>query len=109
MMKIDMNQFALRVAEKQGWAANPDQELLSDILKGLEVNKERYGFFLCPCRDSWGDKKKDQDITCPCSYCGEDILEFNRCFCGLFVKEGSREDEIQDGVPDRRPEELYPD
>lgn len=105
----NMELFARSVSSKQGWALNPDADLLSSILSGLSKNKERYGFFLCPCRDSWGDRVKDADIKCPCSYAKKDISDFNRCYCGLFVKKGSVAEDLDIPVPDRRPENLYPE
>jgi ferredoxin-thioredoxin reductase catalytic subunit len=106
---VEMQRFAELVARKQGWAVNGDRELLSHILKGLALNHERYGFFLCPCRDSWGDREKDGDIKCPCSYSSGDIKKYQRCYCGLFVRMGSDESEYLEVVPDRRPDELYPE
>lgn len=105
----DVEKFAELVAEKQGWSLNRDSQLLSDILKGLLVNYDRYGFFLCPCRDSWGIVSRDKDIKCPCSYSSDDINEFSRCYCGLFTKSGAVESDLESIVPDRRPEKLYPD
>lgn len=103
-----MRHFANQVSAKQGWALNPDESFITDLLNGLAKNEERYGFFLCPCRDSWCDREKDKDIKCPCSYAHDDIDEYNRCYCGLFVKPGATEQELSEYVPDRRPDELYP-
>lgn len=108
MMKDhSMLRFAREVAKKNAWSIQKDEELLKDILDGLETNKKRYGFALCPCRDSWGDKDYDRDIICPCIYAKKDIEEFGRCYCALFCKDNAS-DYNQVYVKDRRPEELYP-
>lgn len=106
---MQMRRFAELIARKQGWSLNPDNDFLTDLLDGLAKNNERYGFFLCPCRDSWADRDKDKDIKCPCAYAREDIEEYNKCFCGLFVKSHVDENDLSDYVPDRRPDELYPE
>jgi len=105
---IEMMRFAELVSRKQNWSLNSDMSLLSDILKGLALNYDRYGFFLCPCRDSWGSKDKDKDIKCPCTYSREDIRKYNRCYCGLFVTTGTIDTDYAEFVPDARPDELYP-
>ena len=83
---------------------------LDFLVKGLTVNHGRYGFYQCPCRDSYGDKLKDKDIQCPCIYAADDIKEYGQCFCGLFLGENYYADhEDVDGIPERRPEEKFPD
>ena len=106
---VEMKRFAESVANKNKWHLNPDNDFYLEVLRGLAKNEERYGFFLCPCRDSWGVLDKDRDIKCPCAYAEADILEYNRCYCGLFVKQGSSQSDIDRPVEDRRPDELYPD
>ena len=51
---------------------------LKDVLDGLARNEECYGFFLCPCRDSWGIREKDSYVKCPYRYAKADIEEFSR-------------------------------
>jgi len=102
-----IERFAESVALKNGWSVQPDEEMRKDILQGLQTNKDRYGFMLCPCRDSWGDKDFDRDIICPCIYAKQDIEEHGRCFCALFCRKGS-DGFLDTPVEDRRPEELYP-
>ncbi|MDA3850113.1 MAG: ferredoxin:thioredoxin reductase [Spirochaetaceae bacterium] len=106
-MAHPLDKFAHSVAEKNGWSVQPDQEMREQIMDGLLTNKKRYGFMLCPCRDSWGDVDYDRDIICPCIYAKQDIDEEGRCYCALFCRKGS--DGFQNVyVEDRRPEELYP-
>lgn len=87
-----------RIAEKRGWKVNPDRELLLEFARGLIQNKEQYGIATCPCRIVTGKKEVDRLIICPCTYAEEDIREYGRCFCGLYL---SRDKEPADCVPDR--------
>jgi len=103
----DAREFVTRVAEHQGWALVPDKDFLEDLLEGLKTNYNRYGYFLCPCRDGTGDRKKDEDIVCPCVYNLLDQNEYGHCFCGLFMsKEFARKNKMPQPIPERRPEEL---
>ena len=48
--------FVRSVARHNGWQVNRDRAFLSDIVQGLSSNYNRYGYFLCPCRDGEGDR-----------------------------------------------------
>ncbi len=93
-----------RTQEPKGYFFNKDRELVFDLLRGLLLNKERYGYMCCPCRLSSGDRKKDEDIICPCIYRVPDVAEYGSCYCNLYV---SREWNESEGphpyVPERRP------
>jgi ferredoxin-thioredoxin reductase catalytic subunit len=109
-VNVDIRKFVKNVADRNGWSVQPDESFLQTVLSGLEKTRETYGYFLCPCREGWGTRAKDHDIICPCEYAREDIEEYGNCYCGLFVSEkmlssGNRPETI----PDRRPEDLYPD
>ena len=84
--RIDGRSFVEKAAAHRGWQLCDDQELLADIVAGLEANFQRYGYFQCPCRDSWGTKEKDRDIICPCDYAAPDIETYGHCYCGLFFQ-----------------------
>ena len=79
----DVEKFVAATANHQGWEVNPDKEFLSTIIEGLAGTWNTYGYFQCPCRDSWGVREKDKDIICPCEYCRPDMKEYGHCFCGL--------------------------
>ena len=104
--------FVQRVADHKGWALNPDEEFLDGIVEGLKTNYNRYGYFLCPCRDGEGDRAADKDIVCPCDYCVPDQKDYGHCFCGLFLTKAFA-DAAEQGkaevqpIPERRPEEYY--
>ncbi len=85
-----------RVAEKRGWKVNPDKEIVRSFAEGLIKNKKRYGIAICPCRIPTGKREIDRIIACPCVYAEEDIKEYGRCYCGLYVSE----EYIKAGMPD---------
>ena len=106
----DISDFAQNAADKNGWSVQPDKEFLKTVLAGLVKTREDYGYYLCPCREGWGNRFKDRDITCPCEYAKEDIREFGYCYCGLFLsKEAADSKRAPEAIPDRRPEALYPE
>ncbi|MBN2509886.1 MAG: ferredoxin:thioredoxin reductase [Spirochaetales bacterium] len=105
----DARRFALAVAKNRGWQVNSDDSLVMPVLEGLASNFNTYGYFQCPCRDSWGTRDKDKDIICPCAYAQADIHEYGQCYCGLFVSDAFvRSGREADAIPERRPDELYP-
>jgi len=96
-----------KIHEPKGYYFNTDKILVSDLLEALLTNKERYGYMVCPCRLASGDRKKDQDIICPCVYRTEDVAEFGSCYCNLYVSKDWNEGTIKhDFVPERRPVAL---
>ncbi len=101
--KEDTLSFASMVARKQGWVLNPDADFTDSLLEGLTVNWNRYGYFLCPCRDTEGSREADSDVLCPCAYSWEDIREHGHCFCALYLRKGFLESGAQPGgIPDKR-------
>ncbi len=99
--------FVQKVSQKQGWVPNPDTEFRKKIEEGLAVNYNRFGYFLCPCRDGDGSREIDKDIICPCDYVRPDQQEYGHCFCGLFLSpEFAKSGEEIRTIPERRPEEL---
>jgi ferredoxin-thioredoxin reductase catalytic chain len=107
--KEDVKLFVDRVSAYRGWKLHPDPEFLEYLIDGLMVNYNRYGYFQCPCRDSWGEREKDSDIICPCDYCVPDQGEYGHCFCGLFLNlEFFESGEMPESIPERRPPERYP-
>ena len=91
-------------AEDGGYHLNPDLDFTKDLIKGLLTNENRYGYWACPCRLATGDKSEDLDIICPCDYRDSDILEYNSCYCALYVSNAALKGEkpIQ-SIPERRP------
>jgi ferredoxin-thioredoxin reductase catalytic subunit len=106
----DVGDFVRNAAGRNGWSVQPDEEFLNTVQLGLEKSRKMHGYYLCPCREGWGNRIKDRDITCPCEYAAQDIAEYGNCYCGLFVSEQMAASGLPPAaIPDRRPEELYPD
>lgn len=90
-------------AESTGYFLNPDLDFTKELIKGLLINKERYGYKSCPCRLASGEKSKDVDIICPCDYRDPDLSEFNSCYCSLYVTENILEGKKElTSIPERR-------
>jgi ferredoxin-thioredoxin reductase catalytic chain len=93
-----------REAEAAGYHLNPEWEFTRDLVEGLLVNEQRYGYRACPCRLASGDKQQDLDIICPCDYRDADLVDWGACYCALYVSSevlvGERE--VQP-IPERRP------
>ena len=95
-----------KVQEPKGYYFSNDAERVMELLKALLVNKERYGYMVCPCRLASGDRENDRDIICPCEYREPDVAEFGSCYCNLYVSKQWNEGKIeQEYVPERRPPE----
>ncbi len=95
-----------KVQEPKGYYFNNDRERVFDLLEALLVNKERYGYMVCPCRLASGDREKDRDIICPCVYREADVEEYGSCYCNLYVSKAWNEGSIpHEYVPERRPAE----
>jgi len=88
----------------KGYFFAADKESTFELLKGLLVNKNRYGYMSCPCRLATGRIQEDADIICPCAYREPDIKEYGSCYCNLYVSKAWLEGEVaQQYVPERRP------
>ena len=95
-----------KVQEPKGYFFNNDMEKVFELLQGLLVNKERYGFMVCPCRLASGEREKDRDIICPCEYRTPDVKEYGTCYCSLYVSKEWNQGKIpHEYVPERRPPE----
>ncbi len=90
--------------EKKGYFFNKDKEKVSQLLEGLMVNRERYGYMACPCRLASEDREWDKDIICPCIYREADVAEYGSCYCNLYVSPDWNDGKIpRVFVPERRP------
>jgi len=93
-----------KVQEPKGYYFSNDKERVVELMEALLLNKDRYGYMSCPCRLNSGDRKKDQDIICPCIYREADVKEFGSCYCNLYVSQEWNNGEIpHEYVPERRP------
>lgn len=98
-----------KIQEPKGYYFNRDRERVDDLLAGLLVNRERYGYMCCPCRLASGDRDADRDIICPCVYRDADVREYGSCYCNLYVSAAWNEGKIPFAyVPERRPPDKLP-
>jgi len=109
---MDINQLyeILRKSqETRGYFFNKDKEMVFELLGGLILNRERYGYMSCPCRLASDDINKDKDIVCPCAYREEDVEEYGSCYCNLYVSSRWNQGKTPHKyVPERRPSEKRP-
>ena len=105
MMNVEqLHEMLKKIQEPKGYFFNKDKDRVIDLLKGLLINKERYGYMSCPCRLASGDREKDKDIICPCVYRTPDVEEVGSCYCNLYVSKDWNEGNIVHAyVPERRP------
>jgi len=95
--------FATMVASKQGWKLSSDPQFLKDLVEGLATNWNRYGYFLCPCRDSDGSREADVKVICPCAPSWKDVEEFGHCYCALYINPAfAASGKEPQSIPDRR-------
>lgn len=93
-----------RHQEIKGYKFAADKDLVFQLLEGLLVNKERYGYMSCPCRLASGNRAADRDIICPCEYREADVREYGTCYCGLYVSGTADAPHFSNlPVPERRP------
>lgn len=96
------------IQEPKGYYFNKEREKTFQLLRALMVNKDRYGYMSCPCRLAAGDREKDKDIICPCTYREPDVLEYGSCYCNLYVSREWNEGAIERTlVPERRSPSHY--
>jgi ferredoxin-thioredoxin reductase catalytic chain len=69
-----------KVQEPKGYFFNRERGKVFDLLDGLLINRERYGYMSCPCRLASGNRDWDRDIICPCIYREEDVRVYGRCY-----------------------------
>ena len=106
MDAIQLYDTLRRYQEPLGYFFNKDRETVLELLNGLILNKERYGYMSCPCRLASTSYEKDRDIICPCVYRAPDVKEFGNCYCGLYVSQEWNEGKVQHVyVPERRPKD----
>lgn len=93
-----------KIQEPKGYYFNRDKTKVFQLLEGLLVNRERYGYMACPCRLASEDKDWDRDIMCPCVYREPDVREFGSCYCNLYVSSEWNDGKVPHAyVPERRP------
>ena len=91
-------------AESGGYHLNEDVEFTKELLKSILINIKRYGYGACPCRLASGIREEDLDLICPCDYRDPDLIDYEACYCGLYVSQKilSGEKKLQP-ILERRP------
>jgi ferredoxin-thioredoxin reductase catalytic chain len=95
-------------AEAAGYRFTQDAAFARELIQGLLVNEERYGYRACPCRLASGNRDDDLDIICPCDYRDADLETYGACYCALYVSDAVYSGErAVHAIPERRlpPEE----
>jgi ferredoxin-thioredoxin reductase catalytic chain len=96
-----------KTLDKRGYYFNPDDSFTNDLLRGVLVNLQRYGYECCPCRLAAKDRTKDFDIICPCYYRDDDVSEYGTCYCALYVSKQISLNRAEVGsIPERRTKPL---
>ena len=99
----ETRRFTEMVARKQDWVLTRDQSFYDDLVDGLTTNWNRYGYYLCPCRDTEGSRETDADVLCPCVYAKSDAETYGHCFCSLYWSpEFASSGRTPSGIPERR-------
>jgi ferredoxin-thioredoxin reductase catalytic subunit/glutaredoxin len=99
-------QFVNNVANHKTWKLVQDEDFLRTLVEGLHKNRQRYGYYLCPCRITSGGRQEDKDIVCPCDYAPPDIEEYGHCYCGLYLSsEFAASGKNPSSIPERRHKE----
>ncbi len=75
-----------RYARASGYVLQPNNKILTVILRGLLKSIEKYGFRYCPCRKPVGDSIKDKKIICPCAFHKDEIKQDGYCKCMLYYR-----------------------
>jgi ferredoxin-thioredoxin reductase catalytic chain len=100
-----LHEMLKNTQEAKGYFFNKDKQRVFELLEGLLVNRERYGYMCCPCRLAASDRDWDRDIICPCVYRVPDVAEYGSCYCGLYVSQEWNEGKLPTDVYvlERRP------
>jgi ferredoxin-thioredoxin reductase catalytic subunit len=89
--------------EASGYLLHPDAEFARELVRGILINRERYGCGVCPCRLASGGPEEDRDIECPCVFRDIDLAQYGQCYCGLYVSEELSKSPGRIGsIPERR-------
>jgi len=91
-------------AKAGGYLLNPDSAFTEELVEGICINEQRYGYPACPCRLASGKREDDLDIICPCDYRDPDLNEYGACYCALYVSGETASGKARvTCIPERRP------
>jgi len=86
-----VRRMAYAYAERGPYVLNPDETVVTHVLRGLAQNKVKHGLTYCPCRVVTGEPPRDAQNICPCPGHRQDIEANSSCECGLFVSKAYAE------------------
>lgn len=72
---------AEQIAKEKGWCLNPDGTAANNILKAMNMKKEKFGEYYCPCR-----VQRIPENICPCVHAPGEIEKDGHCHCLLYFK-----------------------
>ena len=97
---------AVRNAEKNQMYLCPEPEQLENLIEGLAVNKERYGYPSCPCRISSGILENTLGSFLSLRSSIPDVQEHGACYCALYVSKNVHNGKKpMEPITERRPHE----
>lgn len=70
-----------RIAKEKGWCVNSDEKTIENVLKAMNMKKEKFGDYYCPCR-----LQRVPDNICPCVFAESEIKKDGLCHCRLYSK-----------------------
>jgi len=73
------------LAHEHGYTLNPDQERLQKVIGLMTMNKNEFGKYYCPCKQSH-PLDLQRDVLCPCPSLADEIEKDGHCFCKLFFR-----------------------
>ena len=74
-----------KIAAEHGYALNSDQERLQKVIGLMTMNRNEFGKYYCPCKQSH-PLNPDKDELCPCPPLADEVEKDGYCFCKLFYK-----------------------
>ena len=79
-----------KIARDNGCSLNPDKERLEKVVGLMTMNKNEFGKYFCPCKQSH-PLKVETDVLCPCPSLTQEIEEDGHCYCRLFFQGKQKE------------------
>jgi len=87
LARTTVSEMIKKYVDQSPFFINPDKIVADNIISGLVINKIRYGYAYCPCREVSGISENDRQNICPCRTHKMEIEHQGTCECGLFVSE----------------------
>jgi ferredoxin-thioredoxin reductase catalytic chain len=79
-----------QIANAHSVRINPDAERVKKVVGLMTMNKNEFGKYYCPCKQSH-PLNPEKDVLCPCSELDNEVAKDGNCFCKLFYKKQENE------------------